>query len=187
MYLSSLHKITPDSSDPPVISVWFSKQPIGKNKLGDLAKTMSQKGGLSGRKVNHSARKTTVTSLLHSKVEATQIMQLTGHRNVQSINQYSSASLEQQETMSNILTDISCGNSGVSCNGNISSTSKQEDLQVPVIAKPSFDDDFPDVDFNEIVSDIENFENRNLVNPNTNPVHNQSTVIDLAPSCITKL
>jgi len=54
MYLSSLHKITPDSSDPPVISVWFSKQPIGKNKLGDLAKTMSQKGGLSGRKVNHS-------------------------------------------------------------------------------------------------------------------------------------
>jgi len=108
-------------------------------------------------------------------------MQLTGHRNVQSINQYSSASLEQQETMSNILTDISCGNSGVSCNGNISSTSKQEDLQVPVIAKPSFDDDFPDVDFNEIVSDIENFENRNLVNPNTNPVHNQPTIIDLAP------
>ena len=80
--------------------------------------------------------------------------------------------------MSNILTDISCGNRGVSSNGNISSTSKQ-DLQAPVIAKPSFDDDFPDVDFNEIVSDIENFENRNLVSPNTNPVHNQPTVIDL--------
>ena len=79
MYLSPLHKITPDSLDLPVISVWFSKQPIGKNKLGDLAKTMSQKGGLRGRKINHSARKTTVTSLLHSKVEATQIMQLTGH------------------------------------------------------------------------------------------------------------
>jgi hypothetical protein len=58
---------------------------------------------------------------------------------------------------------ISCGNRGVSFNGNISSTSKHEDLQVPVIAKSSFDDDFPDVDFNEIVSDIENFENRNLV------------------------
>ena len=119
MYLSSLHKITPDSLDPPVISVWFSKQPIGKNKLGDMANIMSQKGGLSGRKINHSARKTTVTSLLHSKVEATQIMQLTGNRNVQSINQYSSASLEQQDTMSNILTDKSCGNSGVSSNGNI--------------------------------------------------------------------
>jgi hypothetical protein len=66
-YLSSVHKITPDSSDPPVISVRFSKQPIGKNKLEDLAKTKSQKGGLSGKKVNHSARKTTVTSLLHSK------------------------------------------------------------------------------------------------------------------------
>ena len=79
MYISPLHKITPDSLDLSVISVWFSKQPIGKNKLGDLAKTMSQKGGLRGRKINHSARKTTVTSLLHSKVEATQIMQLTGH------------------------------------------------------------------------------------------------------------
>ena len=62
----------------------------------------------------------------------------------------------------------------------ISSTSKQEDLQIPVIAKPSFDDGFPDVDFNDIASDIENFENWNLVNPNTNPVHNQPTVIDLA-------
>jgi hypothetical protein len=41
----------------------------------------------------------------------------------------------------------------------ISSTSKQEDLQIPVIAKPSFDDGFPDVDFNDIASDIENFEN----------------------------
>jgi hypothetical protein len=58
--------------------MWFSKQPIGKNKLGDLAKTMSQKGSLSGRKVNHSAHKTTVTSLLHSKVEDTQIMHLNG-------------------------------------------------------------------------------------------------------------
>jgi hypothetical protein len=129
------------------------------------------------------------TSLLHSKVEATQIMQLTGsgHRNVQSINQYSSVSLEQQEAMSNILSDISCGNRGVSFNGNISSTSKHEDLQVPVIAKSSFDDDFPDVDFNEIVSDIENFENRNLVIPNTNLVHNQPTAYiksyDIASCC----
>lgn len=144
MYISSLHKITPD---PPIISEWFSKQPMEKNKLGDLAKTLSEKGGLSGRKVNHSVDKTTLTSLLHSKVEATQIMQLTGHRNVESMNQISPASLKQQETMSNILTDISCRNRGVSSNGNISSTSKQEDLQVPVIAKPSFDDDFPPVYF----------------------------------------
>ncbi|CAC5393817.1 unnamed protein product [Mytilus coruscus] len=61
MYLSTLHNITPDSTHPPIRALWFSKQPLGKNKLGDLAKTMSLKAGLTGRKVNHSARKTTVT------------------------------------------------------------------------------------------------------------------------------
>ena len=100
-------------------SVWYSRQAIGKNKIRNLAKTMSQTAGLTGRKVNHSARKTTVTSLLHSKVEPTQIMQLTGHPNVQSINQYSSASIDEQETMSNILSDISCGNRGVVSNNNV--------------------------------------------------------------------
>jgi integrase len=46
------------------------------------------KAALDGRKVNHSARKTTVTSLLHSNIEATTVMQLTGHKNVASINEY---------------------------------------------------------------------------------------------------
>jgi integrase len=63
---------------------------------------LAEKGGLSGRKTNHSARKTTVTSLLHYDVEATNIMQLTGHRNVQSINDYSTVSLKQQQHMSTL-------------------------------------------------------------------------------------
>ena len=57
---------------------------MGKNKLGELVKNMSEKAKLTGRKVNHSARKTTVTSLLHSNVEATTVMQLTGHKNEES-------------------------------------------------------------------------------------------------------
>ncbi|CAG2220035.1 unnamed protein product [Mytilus edulis] len=92
---------------------WYSMQPMGKNKLGELVKVMSEKGGLTGRKVNHSARKTTVTSLLHSHVEATTVMQLTGHKNVASINDYSSASLDQQIKMSNILSDIGSGGKSV--------------------------------------------------------------------------
>jgi hypothetical protein len=61
------------------------------------------KGGLSGRKVNHSGRKTTVTSLLHSNVEATTVMQLTDHKNVASVNEYSSASFNQQQQMSCLI------------------------------------------------------------------------------------
>lgn len=196
MYLSPLHAITQDSLDPPVTSLWFSKQPLGKNKLGDLAKTMSAKGGINGRKVNHSARKTTVTSLLHSNIEATQIMQLTGHRNVQSINQYSSASIEQLETMSHTLSNISCGNSGDASSSYVSAhvsqqASSSNDYSSSVVIEPSTtemtDDELASVDMNDIMSSIECYENKNVVAPeNTNTpqptaINNQPTVIDLAP------
>ena len=67
--------------------------------------------------MNHSARETTVTSLLHSNIEATTVKQLTGHKHVASINEYSTASLNQQIQMSHILSDIGSGgsNSGNVC------------------------------------------------------------------------
>ena len=98
-------------------NIWFTLNPLGKNKLGDLVRTMAEKAALDGRKVNHSARKTTVTSLLHSNIEATTVVQLTGQKNVASINEYSTASLNQQIQMSHILSDIGLGdsNSGNVC------------------------------------------------------------------------
>jgi site-specific recombinase XerD len=66
-------------------NIWFTLNPLGKSKLGDLVRTMAEKAALDGRKVNHSARKTTVTSLLHSNIEATTVKQLTGHTNMASI------------------------------------------------------------------------------------------------------
>jgi hypothetical protein len=91
--------------------------PLGKNKLVDLVRTMAEQAALDVCKVNHSARKTTVTSLLHSNIEATTVKQLTGHKNVASINEYSTASLNQKIQMSHILSDIGSGggNSGNVC------------------------------------------------------------------------
>lgn len=86
---------------------WYTKQHMGKNKIGLIMKSMCDKAGILGRKVNHSARKTTVTKLLHSGVDPTQIVQLTGHKNMNSINHYSSASLEQQKQMSAVLSSSS--------------------------------------------------------------------------------
>lgn len=77
--------------------------------MGNILKTICHNAGVKGRKVNHSARKTTVTSLLHSNVEPTQIMQITGHKNIHSVNNYSSASIKQQMEMSNILSNVCCG------------------------------------------------------------------------------
>ncbi|KAJ8301850.1 hypothetical protein KUTeg_020837 [Tegillarca granosa] len=76
---------------------WFTQQSIRKNKLGSILKSMSEAAGVTVRKVNNSARKATVTSFLHSNIAPTLIIQITGHKNVHSVNNYSSASIPQKK------------------------------------------------------------------------------------------
>ncbi|XP_019616227.1 PREDICTED: LOW QUALITY PROTEIN: uncharacterized protein KIAA1958-like [Branchiostoma belcheri] len=84
--------------------VWFINSPMGKNKIGNIMSTMAGKGGLSGRKVNHSARKTmAVQTLVAADLPPTRIVQLSGHKNLQSVNSYSCATEEQQKEMSDII------------------------------------------------------------------------------------
>ena len=68
-------------------------------------KVMANKANLLGKETNHSARKSTCTRLLHAGIAPTTIQQLTGHKNVQSINNYAIASIEMQKNMSDILTN----------------------------------------------------------------------------------
>jgi len=90
----------------PTSDSWFSRQPLGKNSIGNMAKTMSLKAGFaSGNKTNHSGRKTAIQTLLHAGIPPTNVMQITGHKNVQSLNSYSHLSEEQQQSISNLLTD----------------------------------------------------------------------------------
>ena len=84
---------------------WYKCQPMGENSLRSIMRTMAERGDLTGRKTNHSARKTTCTTLLHNGVAPTTIQQLTGHKNVQSVNNYAKASLEMQAAMSDILSE----------------------------------------------------------------------------------
>ena len=67
------------------------------NKLNSLRKTMVNKSGLDEKRrlTNHNARKTVIQKPNDSNVPPTHIMQLSGHRNVLSVN-YSSVSKEQQ-------------------------------------------------------------------------------------------
>lgn len=90
--------------------VCYINQAVGKNTLSKFVKTLCDKTGVDGRKTNHSARKNTITSLVHAGVLPIQVMQTSGHKNVQSINNYSSASTEQQTQMSKILSDVAIGN-----------------------------------------------------------------------------
>ena len=75
---------------------WYKRQKLGMNRLGNIMKIMASKAGLQGKKTNHSARKTCVITLTRANLPETQIIQLTGHRNVQSLNSYKQPSLMQQ-------------------------------------------------------------------------------------------
>jgi hypothetical protein len=69
---------------------------------------MTSKAGLSvANRTNHSARKTAVETLLHAGVAPTDVMQLTGHKNVQSLNSYAHLSTDQQHSISNLLSNKS--------------------------------------------------------------------------------
>ena len=84
---------------------WFKASAMGVNgKLNSLMKTMAEKAGLDNSHLkNHSARKRMIQTLNDKDIPPSHIMQLSGHKNVQSINNYSHVSQEQQKSMSRIL------------------------------------------------------------------------------------
>ena len=86
---------------------WFKASPMRVNKLTSLMKTMTGKAGIERRLTNHSSRKRMMQKLNDNNVPPTHIMQLSGHRNLQSVNNYSTLSKEQQKNMSLILSDNS--------------------------------------------------------------------------------
>ena len=79
------------------------KQPLGENSLRTMMKNMANAISLPGKKTNHSVRKTMCTNLLHAGIAPTNIVQLSGHKNVASLNNYATASRNQQQLMCNIL------------------------------------------------------------------------------------
>ena len=91
----------------PITDQWFIKQKVGEKKLGNLLKSMAKKGGLNPDKrlTNHSARKHLVHKLRDADVSPTDIMQISGHKNVTSISNYSNMSERQQKKCSNILSN----------------------------------------------------------------------------------
>lgn len=98
-YLAINHTKLTNSSKP-----WFKTAPMGSNKLNSLMKSMAEKAGLNAENLtNHSARKRMIQKLNDQEVPPTHIMQISGHKNVQSINNYSSISEKQQRNISNIL------------------------------------------------------------------------------------
>ena len=72
---------------------------MGVNKSNNIMKDVTQAAGISNSgKTNHSGRKTLVQKLQDSGIPPNQITQImAGHKNVQSVNNYSSLREKQME------------------------------------------------------------------------------------------
>ena len=99
-YLAINHKRNPEDK------VWYLNRHLGKRLLKEsteaaLGKENQQ--GLKRKLTNHSVRKTSIGRLLDANVEANYVAQLSGHKNLKSLDSYKSASLQNQKAMSAIL------------------------------------------------------------------------------------
>ena len=73
-------------------------------QLNSLMKTMAGKSGLDNSHLtNHSSRKRMIQTLNDKDIPPSHILQLSGHKNAQSISNYIHVSQEQQKSMSRIL------------------------------------------------------------------------------------
>ena len=88
---------------------WYKCSPLGVNSLRNMLKRMVEDSGLETDKklVNHSTRKHLVQKLVDNDIPPTEIMQITGHKNVASINNYSTLSDRKQQQISGLLSGAS--------------------------------------------------------------------------------
>ena len=95
--------------------VWYKSSPLGKNEIGKFMSTAAKNAGLAAqyKKIsNHSVRKTSISRLLDAGVPENFVMQLSGHKNLQSLSSYKSASITHQRHMSDTLSRGSMSNNG---------------------------------------------------------------------------
>ena len=91
-YLSIFLSVNNERPKPG--QMWFKCSPLGINSLRSMLKNMEQDSGLDSDKklVNHSTRKHLVQKLVDNEIPPNEIIQITGHKNVNSLSNYSSLS-----------------------------------------------------------------------------------------------
>jgi len=102
---------------------WFKKSAVGQNKLNSLMRKMAEKAGLGPNVKNHSGRKTMIQASTNNDILATDIIQLSGHKNLQSVTNYSVVPEKQQVKMSHTLSELSTGRAHDVENSNLSQVS----------------------------------------------------------------
>ena len=93
--------------DNPKIKVWYKKQRLGVNSIDQMMKNIIKNTPLetsSKRLSNHSVRKTVLKKLRAANVERQSVIQVTGHANEKSLNDYDEATEREHRELSHIIT-----------------------------------------------------------------------------------
>jgi hypothetical protein len=96
-YLAINHRRLPQNP------IWFAKGPLGKNEIGKFLVNAAKNAEIHGNITNHSVRKTCISRLMEANVPTNYVAQLSGHRNLKSLDSYKTASVVHQRQMSRIL------------------------------------------------------------------------------------
>ena len=86
-----------------VQGIWYATMAMGVNSISKITPTMAKNLGITAKITNHSLRKTLCQILYSAHVDPTVIIQLSGHKNINSVLNYATADMEQQQDMSEIL------------------------------------------------------------------------------------
>ena len=100
--------VVTNNKSPREDQQWYLRLPMGKHKLSILMKKMVQEGELSEsekRLTNTSARKYLCQKLLENEIPDAQAVHVTGHKNIQSLNNYRTLNNKQQQTISALISN----------------------------------------------------------------------------------
>ena len=92
VFLTINHKRKP--ADP----VWYSRAPLGKNKIGEFLTKAAKNAGLPENVTNYSVRKTYISRLMDAEIPLYYVAQRSGHKNSKSLDSYKTASDDHQRT-----------------------------------------------------------------------------------------
>ena len=84
-------------------TLWYSREPLGHNKLAKTVSDMCSKAGIKGFRTNHSLRATSATRLFSAGADEQLIMERTGHQSVDGVRSYKRTSNHFNEEVSDIL------------------------------------------------------------------------------------
>ena len=87
----------------PSDETWYKVQPMGENKINSMMKNIISQTTLQSsekRFTNHSALKTLVSKMKKANLERSSIAKVTGHRNIQSLDDYDEADEDEQRQLS---------------------------------------------------------------------------------------